>query len=104
MSLSRLLAKRFSKRVQDKGRAYFFSNAVKIDNISERFAEATVRGTEDYEVDLELQGKTLVAYCSCPFVDRFLEPCKHIWATILKVDAQNGMQNAQRQGALRFRL
>jgi superfamily II DNA or RNA helicase len=104
MSLARLLAKQFSKAVQDKGRAYFFSGAVKLDDVDDDFAAATVRGSETYEVELELHRKTLRAYCSCPYVAEHYQPCKHLWATILQLDAKDGLSAAQARSSLRLEL
>src|SRR5262249_1922905 len=77
MSLSPLLAKQFSKPIQDKGRAYYFSGAVKLNTLEDDFAAGTVRGSQRYDVSLDVEGGTLWAYCSCPYVDQHLEPCKH---------------------------
>jgi superfamily II DNA or RNA helicase len=102
MPLSQLLAKQFSKKMQDKGRAYFYSGAVKLTNLADDYAEATVRGTDLYDVDLRLDGDRLHGTCSCPFFDQYVQPCKHLWATILKVDAQGAMPTAQAMRSLRF--
>jgi superfamily II DNA or RNA helicase len=104
MPLARLLANHFSKRVKDKGRAYFFAGAVKLTAQGDHFAYASVRGTERYKVDLDLEGDLLHGYCSCPYAQRNEDPCKHLWATILKVDAEGGMRQAEGQASLGFEL
>jgi superfamily II DNA or RNA helicase len=104
MPLARLLATHFSKRVKDKGRAYFFAGAVKLTAQGDHFAYATVRGTDRYKVDLDLEGDLLHGYCSCPYAQRNEDPCKHLWATILKVDAEGGMRQAEGQRSLGFEL
>jgi len=52
--------------------------------------EAIVQGTEDYDVVIEFpeEGSRVGCSCTCPyFADR--GPCKHLWATLLYVDAHN---------------
>jgi superfamily II DNA or RNA helicase len=48
--------------------------------------KAVVHGTDRYTVELSLDGQRLTADCTCPYFDGSLDPCKHIWATILKAD------------------
>jgi hypothetical protein len=104
MPLSRLLAQQVARNVQNRGRAYFYSGAVKINDRSKNFIRAQVRGTERYTVELRLEGSRLHASCTCPYAQQYEEPCKHIWATLLKVDAENGMPDAQRRPTLLLKL
>ena len=50
---------------------------------------AKVRGTEAYKVRLRLRGGRVLASCSCPYYGPFGAPCKHLWATVLLVEARN---------------
>src|SRR5258708_6067286 len=104
MSLTRMLASHFTRPVQSRGRNYYSAGAVQLNETSPRFVAATVRGSEMYDVELNLESNTVHARCSCPFANQYLEPCKHIWATVLKVDAQRGMADAFRRGRLGFLL
>src|SRR5260370_29377750 len=104
MSLTRMLASHFTRPVQSRGRNYYSAGAVHLNEIGPRFAAATVRGSEMYDVELSLESNTVHARCSCPFANQCREPCKHIWATVLKVDAQRGMADAFRRGRVGFRL
>jgi superfamily II DNA or RNA helicase len=104
MALSRLLASHFSRPVQARGRNYFATGVVKIDETGPRHTSATVRGSEIYKVELDLRNNTLHAHCSCPFANQYLEPCKHIWATVLKTEAQHSMNEVGRHGRVRFKL
>jgi hypothetical protein len=56
-------------------------------------AEAVVSGTSEYDVLLTRDAAGLRVSCSCPFSDRG-EPCKHVWAAILAVDAKDGLQGS----------
>jgi superfamily II DNA or RNA helicase len=104
MSLSQLVGHEFSRAVKSKGRSYFFSARVKITAVGRDFARATVRGTERYVVDLDLDADCLHVACTCPFTDSFGEPCKHIWATILKVESEGGLQDAAARRSLAVEL
>ncbi|MBA7637350.1 hypothetical protein ES703_44993 [subsurface metagenome] len=47
---------------------------------------ATVSGTEDYTVELVFLPSGLSLSCTCPYHRDRDEPCKHIWAMILKAE------------------
>jgi superfamily II DNA or RNA helicase len=53
---------------------------------------ASVRGTRRYDVSLTLDQHRLVANCTCPYIQDSIEPCKHIWATILTADEARAFQ------------
>lgn len=54
--------------------------------------EATVSGTEEYEVVLRRDERTVWASCTCPYALDRDEVCKHIWATILAADEKGGLR------------
>src|SRR5256885_14838127 len=86
MSLSTSLAAQVPLAIRDRGREYFESGSVEIENVTAREVAANVQGSDLYEVDLVLEGRTIYASCTCPYVSEYDAPCKHIWATILTVD------------------
>jgi superfamily II DNA or RNA helicase len=49
---------------------------------------ATVRGSLPYDVTLSREHDEIEAWCSCPYCEDYLDPCKHIWATLLAADAE----------------
>ncbi len=51
---------------------------------------AKVRGTSLYTVVVRKEGSTLKAWCTCPYCDDQLNPCKHLWAT-LRTAEQRGL-------------
>ena len=47
---------------------------------------ATVRGTEDYRVDVTRHDDRFTASCTCPYFTDRDEICKHIWAVMLAAE------------------
>jgi superfamily II DNA or RNA helicase len=86
MSLSDLVAGQVAAQVRGRGREYFLDGLVDLDLVGPTKVQATVHGSEAYDVDLELEGRTLYVGCTCPYVGDFGGPCKHIWATILAAE------------------
>src|SRR6266849_4863593 len=89
LRLSGRLSQFFDARTRQRGIDYFFGGAVHVESASEDFLLATVTGTAEYEVALEIEGKVLVADCSCPYAADHGELCKHIWSTLLAADRQD---------------
>src|SRR6185295_10875557 len=50
--------------------------------------QATVRGSQLYDVWLEPAADLLNASCTCPYFIDTYDICKHIWAVILSAEAQ----------------
>ncbi|MFO0847136.1 MAG: DEAD/DEAH box helicase [Gemmataceae bacterium] len=86
MSLSAALSAFVSPTIRARGRAYFRDRAVTLDRVGPAAVSATVHGSDTYDVDLSLTGQTVTASCTCPYVDQYDEPCKHIWATVLAAE------------------
>jgi hypothetical protein len=84
--LATLLARDFSKKIRDRGASYFSLGRVKIVRGTDIQLEASVTGSENYQVRFDWQEDTLFASCACPYFAGG-EPCKHLWATILAADA-----------------
>ncbi|MDX2038182.1 MAG: SNF2-related protein [Isosphaeraceae bacterium] len=84
------IAREFSDAVRSRGHAYFAKNRVAVTASSSTEVVAKVRGTEKYRVRIRLRnGGRLLASCSCPYFSPYGDPCKHLWATVLMVDARN---------------
>jgi len=96
MGIALQLAHEFDEGVRSRGQSYFVNNRVYIaesanpDNITGK-----VKGTVTYRVKMKLKGNRLVASCSCPFFGENGSPCKHIWATMLAVDAYGLMPGSR---------
>jgi SNF2 family DNA or RNA helicase len=86
-SLATTFSAAFDARVRDRGERYFSNGAVEIEYAIGDTLEATVTGGEMYDVSISINGETLRAECTCPFVEQG-ELCKHIYATLLAADRQ----------------
>jgi len=71
-----------------RGVDYFRYGKVKILKADGKSVTAAVRGSEKYDVKLSIDKSKLTASCTCPFYYDS-GPCKHIWATMLAVEAQD---------------
>src|SRR4051812_49279531 len=88
--------KRLSPQVADavirNGRVYHQSGRVDIDVGTNKRVEATVHGTQSYQVGIDVRGKDIQASCTCGFF-RKGEICKHIWATFLEAERTGALQS-----------
>src|ERR1700742_794226 len=85
MSLTKKFASEFETGVRSRGHSYYVSGYVRIKQGDFEEVVATVRGSENYRVDLDIDGKKLLVSCTCPYA--YEDFCKHIWATMLAADA-----------------
>ncbi|MBI4909571.1 MAG: SNF2 helicase associated domain-containing protein [Acidobacteria bacterium] len=79
------LASFFPGDIRARGRDYFSRGRVRVIAGGESSMEATVRGTEKYDVSFDLHKNRLDAWCDCPYFDS-VGACKHLWATLLAAD------------------
>ncbi|HEY4564930.1 MAG TPA: SWIM zinc finger family protein, partial [Thermoanaerobaculia bacterium] len=84
-------------KVRKRGLHYFRGKRVRLTACGPEKVEAVVSGSSEYDVLLTREPEGLRASCSCPFSGRG-EPCKHLWAAILEVDAKGGLQGANGAG------
>src|ERR1019366_360952 len=85
--LASKLSRLFTSTVRGRGQTYYARGAVNIRHGSAIKVDATVWGSEDYEVEIEWANGELTLYCSCPYFDSD-GPCKHLWATVLAAEAR----------------
>ena len=89
MPLLEEFAPDFDRSVQARGREYFRRGAAKIGERGKRYFDATVQGTQKYDVHV---GWDWDEYdepeyeCSCPYFQENGELCKHLWAALLQAD------------------
>ena len=96
MGIALQLAHEFDEGVRSRGQSYFVENRVDFaENSTDDAVIGRVRGTVNYRVKLRLKGSRLVASCSCPFFGEEGSPCKHMWATLLAVDAHGFLLDAR---------
>jgi superfamily II DNA or RNA helicase len=98
MGFSKRLARDVASGVRARGRQYFVSGAVHIVHGDERSVRATVEGTERYRVSLARKKKALQVCCSCPYYQDRVEPCKHVWATILAAEQKGHLRGPNEHG------
>jgi hypothetical protein len=82
------LGRHIDPKIKARGKDYFERNAVKIIFADAEFISAQVSGSQEYSVDLELDGDSLVFSCDCPYGEEYLEVCKHVWATLLVLERE----------------
>src|SRR5207248_5676242 len=92
-----------SPAIRARGREYHRAGAVTLDAAGPDAVSATVRGSDLYDVDLALAGRTVTAWCTCPYVDQYGSACKHIWAVLLAAEPR-GFAAAVANGRLRLAL
>lgn len=86
------LGRHVSRKIKDRGKDYFERNAVRIVYADAEFISAQVSGSQQYAVDLEREGQSLVFSCDCPYFEDNLEVCKHVWATLLELERQGHLK------------
>ena len=89
MPLATSLAKQVGSGVRDRGNQYFRNRRVRLETFTDSVVTATVRGSQIYDVELKLDGHELAVQCTCPYATGNLDPCKHVWATILAADERH---------------
>ena len=87
----------FRPHILQRGLDYYEEGAVVSFDKTESGYRAEVEGTEDYEVEIEIQdGEITDLYCSCPYADDG-NCCKHMAAVLYAVDngepSETGAQN-----------
>ena len=76
----------FQKHILERGFAYFCNEAVENLEITEKAVSATVEGTEEYEVEINLdQGMVGDMSCTCPYAEDG-KYCKHMAAVLYAWD------------------
>jgi len=86
----------FTEGVKARGREYFRGGEVRILRADARGILARVRGQALYKVEFDFyEDGDWQGECSCPFNQDRLEPCKHMWATLLEAAAQGRLAGAQ---------
>lgn len=76
----------FQNHILERGFAYFCDEAVENLKITEKTVSATVEGTEDYEVEIDLNhGMVENMSCTCPYAEDG-KYCKHMAAVLYAWD------------------
>jgi hypothetical protein len=88
MALTTYLAREIRSDVRQRGRPYFTGGSVHILHGDAQAVEATVQGTQMYEVSLARAKKAVKVFCSCPYFLDHEDACKHVWATLLAAEGR----------------
>ena len=88
MSLASVLEPQFRADVRLRGDAYLEAERVGVTKVTPDELIASVRDGEDYETQLaRTEDGSLQMFCSCSAGKSKVRKCKHLWATVLLVDA-----------------
>ena len=98
--LTEQIADEVGRLTQERGRQYFHRGAVKSIDGDHSSVHAVVQGTIRYDVEITSIDEFLDYSCSCPYFERDLEPCKHIWAVSLAAEQQGYLRGRESFSAL----
>ena len=100
MSLARLLEGQFRGDIRFRGAAYLEAERVEVARVTPEELFGVVRDGAEYETHLSRQNGDLNMYCSCASEAASGKKiaCKHLWATILAVDAGDYLSGEVREG------
>jgi superfamily II DNA or RNA helicase len=79
----------FPATIRQRGEQYYHLGKVRLAELDPGDPGrvlAFVQGTRRYTVQLGLEGLEVTYSCSCPYFFDREEPCKHIWAVLLKLE------------------
>lgn len=101
MSLTQLLESKFRGDIRFRGQAYLQADRVSIVRVTADDLHAVVRDGVEYQTHLSRLEGDLRMYCSCVGEGQTRDPaCKHLWATILAVDAGSYLTAPAKPGAV----
>jgi superfamily II DNA or RNA helicase len=98
MTLAQVFEGQFRGDIRFRGAAYLKAERVSITRVTADSIFAVVQDGIDFQTQLAREGTDLTMYCTCAQADRPAAPCKHLWATILAVDAGGLISGAIRPG------
>jgi SNF2 family DNA or RNA helicase len=105
MAIFQLVAREFSRDSRTRGEEYFLNHRVEILRNGSFFAQLGVHGssgTYTVNFDFKYGVQELYAHCSCPCYEKG-NFCKHIWASLLKLDDEKIFPNAHNLRRLKLR-
>ncbi|SFI45434.1 DEAD/DEAH box helicase [Planctomicrobium piriforme] len=99
MSLTQLLETKFRGDIRFRGQAYLEADRVSIARVTADDLHAIVRDGVEYQTHLSRLEGELRMFCSCVGEGQSRDPaCKHLWATLLAVDAGSYLTGAAKAG------
>src|SRR5262245_61642517 len=97
MTLAQVLEGQFRGDIRFRGAAYLKAERVSITRVTPESVFAVVQDGVDYQTQLTREGSELRMHCACLPGDR-PAACKHLWATVLAVDAAGLLSGSVRPG------
>jgi hypothetical protein len=88
---------------QERGRRYFLRGAVDFIEGDDSSLRAGVQGTRHYDVNVSSEKHVVNVSCTCPFYERELVPCKHIWAALLAGEKNGFLEGLNKLAAPHLR-
>ena len=79
--------------VRGRGNAYVARKTVRLVRAEAGSVTAEVRGTLPYTVELRQRHGRAYYSCTCPYFDREVAACKHIWAVVATVASRLGLES-----------
>src|SRR5262245_24833318 len=98
MTLAQALEGQFRGDIRFRGAAYLKAERVAITRVTPLTVYAVVQDGTDYQTQLVREGTELRMFCSCAQSEQTTASCKHLWATILAVDAAGLIAGAIKPG------
>ena len=102
--LTEQISEEVGRLAQERGRDYFKRGAVEPIEGDRTSVRAVVQGTLRYDVEITSIDEFLDYSCTCPFFERDLEPCKHIWATVLAAEERGYLRGRETGTEFEFPL
>jgi hypothetical protein len=102
--LTEQISEEVGRLTQERGRDYFNRGAVERIEGDRTSARAVVKGTLRYDVEITSIDEFMDYSCTCPFFERDLEPCKHIWATVLAAEQRGYLRGRETGTGFEFQL
>ena len=93
--LTEKISDEVSRLSQQRGREYFVRGAVKRIEGNASSVDAVVQGAMKYDVNIYIVDDFLDYSCTCPYFQRDLDPCKHIWAACLAAEREGYLIRAE---------
>lgn len=98
MTLAQVLEGQFRGDIRFRGAAYLKAERVAITRVTPESVFAVVQDGVGFQTQLTREGHELRMHCACAQGERPATPCKHLWATILAVDAGGLVAGSVRPG------
>src|SRR5215471_11809457 len=92
MAIPTDLMQEFDPKIRQRGHEYFISGDVQIREARDGIIRARVHGSQHYNVVVDFSEGWLDYDCDCPYAESWGAPCKHVWAVMLKADADGLLQ------------